>query len=74
MSEENIVKQVCSELGITQADLARKLDVPQSTVGTWAQGKIPKMVEVALELMIEVKEKDEILLQIKKAQEAIAKI
>lgn len=75
MSEEqNIVKKVCAELGITQAELGRQLDVPASTVGTWASGKIPKMAEVALELMLENKRKDEILKAIKKAQEMIARI
>lgn len=71
---ENIVKKVCAELGITQAELGRQLDVPSSTVGTWASGKIPKMAEVALELMLENKRKDEILKAIKKAQEMIARI
>jgi predicted transcriptional regulator len=73
-NESNIVKKVCAELGITQAELGRQLDVPASTVGTWASGKIPKMAEVALELMIENKRKDEILKAIKKAQEMIARI
>lgn len=71
---KNIVKKVCAELGITQAELGRQLDVPASTVGTWASGKIPKMAEVALELMLENKRKDEILKAIKKAQEMIARI
>ncbi|MFY4756390.1 hypothetical protein ACOTVZ_02955 [Aliarcobacter butzleri] len=70
----NIVKKVCAELRITQAELGRQLDVPASTVGTWASGKIPKMAEVALELMLENKRKDEILTAIKKAQELIARI
>ncbi len=72
--QENIVKKVCAELGITQAELGRQLDVPASTVGTWASGKIPKMAEVALELMLENKRKDEILTAIKKAHEMIARI
>jgi DNA-binding transcriptional regulator YiaG len=73
-TEENIVKRTCQELGISQAELGRQLDVPASTVGTWASGKIPKMAEVALELMLENKKKDEILQSIKKAQEMIARI
>lgn len=71
---ENIVKKVCKELNISQAELGRQLDVPSSTVGTWASGKIPKMAEVALTLMLENKQKDEILQAIKKSHEMIARI
>ncbi|EIA40593.1 hypothetical protein cco1_08854 [Campylobacter coli 111-3] len=39
--KENIVKKVCKELNITQAELGRQLDVPASTINTWASGKIP---------------------------------
>ncbi len=74
MNEENIVKRVCSEFNINQAELGRQLDVPSSTVSTWANGKIPKMAEVALELMLENRKKDKILKSIKEAQEAINSI
>lgn len=70
----NIVKKVCAEFGITQAELGRQLDVPASTIGTWASGKIPKMAEVALTLMIENKEQKEILDAIKKARDFIGRI
>ena len=70
----NIVKKVRAELGITQAELGRQLDVPASTIGTWASGKIPKMAEVALTLMIENKEQKEILDAIKKARDFIGRI
>jgi predicted transcriptional regulator len=52
----NIVKKVCKELGITQADLARKLDVSPPTITEWSKGNIPKMTYVALELIIENKQ------------------
>lgn len=71
---KNIVKQVCDEFGISQAELARRLDVPASTVGTWASGKIPKMAEVALSLMIENKRQKEILDAIKTARDFIGRI
>ncbi len=75
MSEkENIVKKVCKEFNITQAELGKQLDVPSSTISNWASGKIPKMAQVALELMLENKRKDEILDAIKKAQTAISGI
>ena len=43
MSDENIVKKTCRELGITQKELAERLDVPQSTVSGWAKNDIPKI-------------------------------
>ncbi len=52
---ENIVKKVCSELSITQKELAEKLDTPQPTLARWASGEIPKMAKLALELMLENK-------------------
>ncbi|MCP4970813.1 MAG: bacteriophage CI repressor [Arcobacter sp.] len=74
MNEENIVKKVCSEFNITQAELGRQLDVPSSTVSTWASSKIPKMAQVALELMLENRRKDKILNSIKEAKKAINSI
>ncbi|HED0572300.1 TPA: helix-turn-helix transcriptional regulator [Campylobacter coli] len=73
-TEENIVKKVCKELNITQAELGRQLDVPASTINTWASGKIPKMAEVALTLMLENKQQKEILEAIKKARDFIGRI
>ncbi|EOA6139061.1 helix-turn-helix domain-containing protein [Campylobacter coli] len=74
MQKENIVKKVCKELNITQAELGRQLDVPASTINTWASGKIPKMAEVALTLMLENKQQKEILEAIKKARDFIGRI
>ena len=39
--KENIIKEVCKELNITQTQLGRQLDVSASTINTWASGKIP---------------------------------
>lgn len=72
--KENIVKKVCKELNITQTELGRQLDVPASTINTWASGKIPKMAEVALTLMLENKQQKEILEAIKKARDFIGRI
>lgn len=36
MSENNIVKQVCKELGVTQKELAEELGVSEGTVNRWA--------------------------------------
>ena len=38
--KENIIKEVCKELNITQTELGRQLDVSASTINTWASGKI----------------------------------
>ena len=56
MKEENIVKKVCKELGITQKELAEMLEVQPSAVSNWNSGKIPKMVEILLNQMLELKE------------------
>ncbi|MCP4049891.1 MAG: helix-turn-helix transcriptional regulator [bacterium] len=66
--EDNIVKKVCRELGITQVELGKMLGVGQSAVATWASGQIPKVAEVAICLMLENKEKDSILQSIKKVK------
>lgn len=51
--KENIVKQVCRELNITQRELAERIDIPPTTISGWANGEIPKMTELALKLMLE---------------------
>lgn len=56
MADENIVKLTCKELGITQKELAERLEVPQSTVSGWVNGEIPKMTKLALKLLIENRE------------------
>ena len=53
--QENIVKKVCKELGITQKELAEMLEVQPSAVSNWSSGKIPKMAKIALECMLENK-------------------
>jgi len=53
---DNIVKKVCKELGITQKELADKLDVSTAAISTWSKGDIPKMAELALKLMLENKD------------------
>ncbi len=54
--EENIVKKVCRELGFTQKELSEELGVPPTTISNWANGDIPKMTELALNLMLENRE------------------
>ena len=72
--DENIVKKTCKELGITQKELAERLEVPQSTVSGWAKGDIPKMTELALKLMIENIELKEKLNIFKKAHKIASEL
>jgi len=46
----NVVKSVCSELGITQKYLAHILEVPEGTVSSWAvKNEIPRLGKKAIE-------------------------
>ncbi len=55
--KNNIIKQVCKELGITQKELAERIGIPSGTVSRWAStGDIPKTARLALELLLENKE------------------
>ncbi len=71
MKDENIVKATCRELGITQKELGDMLDVPQPTVARWANGDIPKMAKMALQLMTENRNLKTKLDTIRKARDLI---
>ena len=46
----NVVKSICSELGITQKHLAEILEVPEGTVSSWAvKNEIPRLGKKAIE-------------------------
>lgn len=52
--EENIIKKVCSELGITQKELAEKLGSHLTTVQKWiASNELPSMAQKSIELLQE---------------------
>jgi len=53
MADENIVKKSCKELGITQKELAERLEVPQPTMARWATGEVPDQSKKLLELFLE---------------------
>ncbi|EIB8567109.1 helix-turn-helix domain-containing protein [Campylobacter coli] len=72
--KENIVKKVCKELNITQKELSEILGVPQTTISGWATTKIPKMVELALNLLIENKTLREKLEIFKKAHKIASEL
>ncbi|EJF06813.1 Helix-turn-helix protein [Thiovulum sp. ES] len=50
--EENLVKKTCRELGITQKELAKMLDVSQDTVTNWTKGEPKQIIKVLLEALI----------------------
>jgi predicted transcriptional regulator len=52
----NIVKKVCKELGITQKELAEMLDINPSAISNWVNNDIPKMAQLVLEQIIEIKD------------------
>ena len=60
MSDENIVKRTCKELGITQKELAERLGVNDGTIRKWAsQTEPPEWGVKFLELLIKNKELEE---------------
>ena len=72
MSEEqNIVKKVCAELGITQKELAEELGMKATALSNWANGDIPQIAQKALELLLENKKLKDDLNIIKKAHEIL---
>ncbi|MGP1450194.1 MAG: helix-turn-helix domain-containing protein [Wolinella sp.] len=52
MSDENIVKKACEELGITQKELADLMGIHFTTFSKWKDG-IPKSSEITINLLIE---------------------
>ena len=61
-SKDNIVKRLCKEIGITQKELARILEVPEGTVSSWAvKNEIPRLGKKAIEFYIESKKNEEII-------------
>lgn len=70
----NIVKRVCKELGITQKELAERLDVQPTVISNWANGQITKIAQIALEQMLELKECKDKLQKIKEARDIIGSI
>jgi hypothetical protein len=52
--EQNIVKRVCAELGITQRELAERMGVHQNMPAKWSSGDEPSQMAVKfMELLIE---------------------
>ena len=54
-AEENIVKRVCKELGITQRELAERIGMSADSLNVAvSNNKISKMTEAAVNLVLEV--------------------
>ena len=75
MSEEqNIVKKVCTELGITQKELTEKLATSKPTVERWSStGEIPESSKKHLEILLENEELKKENQEIKKALSILKK-
>lgn len=73
-NNENIVKRVCKELGITQRELAERMDIPESTVARWKGGDLPRLAELYLNALLENIELKSKLEAIKKAHEIISNL
>lgn len=63
MIEENIVKRVCKELGITQKELSEMLGVDDGTVRKWASEatKTPEWAEKFIVLIIKNEQNEKAL-------------
>ena len=58
----NVVKKVCTELQITQKNLAQILEVPEGTVSSWAvKNEIPRLGKKAIEFYIEKQKNQQIV-------------
>ncbi len=56
IENENIVKKVCRELGITQRELAELMGVNDGTPAQWSsKGNIPEMAEKFMMCLVENK-------------------
>ena len=69
--KENLVKKVCKELRITQKELSEMFDVQPSAISNWSNGQIPKMAQIVLEQILEIKKLKSKLEKIKIANEII---
>ncbi|WP_060826161.1 helix-turn-helix transcriptional regulator [Sulfurospirillum cavolei] len=65
--EENIVKNVCAELGINQKELAEQIGAAEATVRNWSAGKeIPAWAHKSMDMLIELKKYRELSTTAKK--------
>lgn len=70
----NIVKKVCAELGITQRELAERMDIPESTIARWKNGDIPRLADLYLNALLENVDLKTKLEAIKKAHKIMSSL
>ena len=52
-AKDNVIKEICKELNITQKTLAKVLEIPEGTVSSWAvKNEIPRLGKKAIEFYI----------------------
>lgn len=72
--DENIVKRTCKELGLTQKELAERLDVSKPSVDRWAStGEIPDSSKKLIEFLVENEKLKNELLELKQALKVLHK-
>ena len=72
--DDNIVKRVCKELGITQRELAERMDIPESTIARWKNGDIPRLADLYLNALLENVDLKTKLEAIKKAHKIMSSL
>ncbi len=73
--KDNIIKQVCKELGITQKELAERIGIHEVTIRKWSSsGEIPEWGIKFLELLLENKRQMEIINNLKIFKSTLQKI
>lgn len=66
MEKENIIKKVCSELGLTQKELAEKMGASEGTIRNWSSSKeLPQWALNFIETLLEHKKDREIATKFK---------
>ncbi len=73
-NSENIIKRVCKELGITQRELAERMEIPESTIARWKNGDIPRLADLYLNALLENVDLKTKLEAIKKAHKIMSSL
>jgi len=72
--DENIVKRTCKELGITQKELAERLEVSKPSVDRWAStGEIPDSSKKLINFLLENEYLKQELKELKQALKVLHK-
>lgn len=60
--KNNVVKEICKELQITQKDLASILEIPEGTISSWAvKNEIPRLGKKAIEFYMQSQKNQQII-------------